>query len=82
MNKVKNFFSIKENKYVFNIYDVTALFTILNVTFIILGFWWAPIFGLTNCTICVIMQIKNKAFINAYITQIALIILNIFFLTA
>lgn len=77
---IKKFFQITENKYVFNIFDLTALFTICNVVFVILGFWWAPIFGLINCFIISCMQIKNGAYVNAYVTQVALIILNIYFL--
>lgn len=78
---MKDFFNIKENNYRFEIYDLTALVTILNVTFVLMGFWWAPILGLVNCGICLLVNIKNNAHINSYITQIALIILNIYFLT-
>ena len=77
---MKQFFSITESNYQFSIFDVTALFTILNVIFIILGYWFAPLFGLVNCGICLIMNVKNKAMINSYITQIALIILNLYFM--
>ena len=77
---MKKFFQITENKYTFNIFDVTALFTVCNVTLVLLGFWWAPIFGLINCGIIIIVQIKNGTYLNAYITQVALIILNIYFL--
>lgn len=77
---IKKFFQITENKYIFNIYDITTLLTICNVALIVLGFWWAPILGLINCIINICIQIKNGAYINAYVTQIALIILNIYFL--
>ena len=77
---MKEFFSITENNYQFNIFDLTALFTILNVTFIMLGYWFAPLFGLVNCGIFLIINVKNKAMINSYITQIALIILNLYFM--
>lgn len=77
---MKEFFSITESHYQFNIFDVTALFTILNVAFIMLGYWFAPLFGLANCGICLIINVKNKAMINSYITQIALIILNLYFM--
>ena len=77
---MKEFFSITESNYQFNIFDVTALFTILNVVFIILGYWFAPLFGLINCVICLITNVKNKSMINSYITQIALIILNVYFM--
>ncbi len=72
-NKIKKFFSIEQDSYIFNIYDLTALFTILNVILIIAGFRFASVFGLVNCFICLAMA-------NVYVTQIALVILNIFFL--
>ena len=78
---MRDFFSIKEEYYRFEIYDLTAILTILNVVFVLMGYWWAPIFGLVNCAICLIMNVINKLHINAYLTQMALIILNIYFLT-
>lgn len=78
---MKEFFSITEKEYRFEIFDLTALITILNVAFILMSFWWAPILGLINCIICLVFNVKNKVHINSYITQIALIILNIYFLT-
>lgn len=77
---MREFFSITENKYRFEIFDLTAVITILNVLFIVLGQWWAPILGLLNCGICIGLNIKSRAHINAYLTQIALIVLNIYFL--
>lgn len=76
---MKKFFSI-ETSYQFEIYDLTALITILNVSLIICGFRWAPLLGLTNCIIFLVFAIKNHLHLNTYVTQIALIILNIFFL--
>ena len=78
---MREFFSIEEKEYKFEIWDLTALITILNVAFILMGFWWAPILGLVNCAICLVMNVINKVHINNYITQIALIVLNIYFLT-
>ena len=78
---MKKFFDIKEEEYRFEIWDLTALITIFNVAFVLMGFWWAPILGLANCTICLIANVKNHAHINNYVTQIALIILNCYFLT-
>lgn len=80
MKSIKKFFQITESKYVFSIFDITALFTICNVALVLLGFWWAPFFGLINCGIIIIVQIKNGAYINSYVTQVALIVLNIYFL--
>lgn len=76
---MKKFFSIETN-YRFEITDLIAFFTILNVMLIILGVWFAPLFGLVNCLIAIILNIKNKTHINTYLIQIALIILNIYFL--
>lgn len=76
---MKKFFGI-EKGYNFEWYDITACFTVLNVLFVILGFNWAPIFGILNCCICLILNIVYRAHINSYITQIALFILNFYFL--
>lgn len=76
---MKKFFDIKEDKYVFEISDLTALITILNVLFIVMGFWWAPILGLVNCTINLIVAFKNHLHINLYIMQVAFIVLNVYF---
>lgn len=78
---MREFFSIEEKEYKFEIWDLTALITILNVAFILMGFWWAPILGLVNCAICLVMNVINKVHINNYVTQVALIVLNIYFLT-
>ena len=78
---MREFFTIEEKEYKFEIWDLTALITILNVAFILIGFWWAPILGLVNCAICLVMNVINKVHINNYVTQVALIVLNIYFLT-
>lgn len=80
MNRIKNFFSIKEDKYTFEIFDLTALITVLNVALILMGYWWAPICGLINCVIIMVISGHNRLHINTYITQVALIILNVYFL--
>lgn len=78
---MRNFFSITYKKYQFEIFDVVSILTVLNVAFILVGFWWAPFLGITNCIISIILNIKNKAHINLYIIQVALIVLNGYFLT-
>lgn len=77
---IKKFFSIEEKFYRFEIFDVTSILIIINVVLIILGIRFASIFGLASCIICFGMNIKTKAHINSYITQIALIVLNTYFL--
>lgn len=77
---MKKFFNITENKYQFEIMDIITLLTIFNVAFIICGFWFAPIFGLCACVVSIVTMIKNRNHINNYVMQIALIILNVFFL--
>lgn len=77
---MKEFFGIKE-KFRFEIADLFALITLLNVTFVLMGFWWAPILGLVNCGLITILNCKIHAHINAHLTQIALIVLNCYFLT-
>lgn len=78
---MKKFFSITEEKYVFEFWDLTTIITLLNVILVLCGFWWAPFVGLINCIVFTILNIKNKAHLNNYLTQMALIILNIYFLT-
>ena len=80
-NKVKELYNITDKEYKFEMYDLTTLITVLNVAFIIMGFWWAPILGIANCVVFIILNIINKVHINSYITQVALIILNVYFLT-
>ena len=77
---MKKFFNITENEYQFEIMDIITLLTILNVAFIIYGFWFAPIFGLCACVVSIVTMIRNRNHINNYVMQIALIILNVFFL--
>jgi hypothetical protein len=80
MTKIKKFFGI-ESSYKFEMMDLFALITVANVTLVLMGFWWAPIIGLINCGLSVINNIRCKCHINAYIMQVALIILNSYFLT-
>lgn len=77
---LKKFFGI-EKSYQFEILDLLSLFTVLNVALVLAGWRFAPMFGLLNCTISMILNIKGRAHINAYIMQIALLVLNIYFLT-
>jgi hypothetical protein len=81
MERIKNFFSITNKAYQFEIYDLTTFITILNVSLVLMGLWFAPFLGIANCIIGCILNTANKAHINAHITQVALIILNIYFLT-
>lgn len=80
MDTFKKQFNITEKKYHFEIGDLTTILTILNVLFVLLKFQFAPIFGLTNCIICSIMFLKMKAHLNNLVTQIALVVLNLYFL--
>lgn len=77
----KKFFGIKEKKYVFEWGDVSTALTILNVALVLMGFWWAPFFGLANCCLGLWLNVKGKTHLNMYVMQIALIILNCYFLT-
>ena len=76
---MRKFFGI-ETTYQFEVMVIITLLTILNVTFIICGFWFAPIFGLCACIVSIVTMIRNRNHINNYVMQIALIILNVFFL--
>lgn len=78
---MKEFFGIETNKYVFEWADITTLLTILNVMLVVMGFYWAPIVGLVNCGLGLVLNIINRTHINMYAMQIALIVLNAYFLT-
>ena len=78
---MRDFFGIKDNSYRFEIYDLMSLITVLNVAFVLMDFWWAPILGIVNCCIGLVVNVLNRVHLNNYITQLALIILNIYFLT-
>lgn len=78
---MKKFFGIETNKYIFEWADVTTLLTILNVMLVVMGFYWAPVVGLVNCGFGLALNIVNRAHINMYVMQIALIVLNAYFLT-
>lgn len=77
---IKKFFGIEDSTYKFEIYDVTTIFTIINVVLVFLGVPYAPIFGLVNCGILLIANIVFRAHINSYLTQLSLIALNSYFL--
>jgi len=76
---MKEFFGIKQT-YKFEVNDLCAFLAIANVLFIVLGFWWAPLFGLANCCLGIVLNIKARAHINLYLTQLAFVYLNVFFL--
>ena len=73
--------AFEDNGYRFEIYDLMSLVTVLNVAFVLMGFWWAPILGIVNCCIGLVVNVLNRVHLNNYITQVALMILNIYFLT-
>ena len=50
---MKEFFSITEDKYIFEIWDITTLITVLNVAFVLMGYSWAPLLGIANCILCI-----------------------------
>lgn len=77
---MREFFGITE-KFRFEIADLTTVVTILNVALILAGYWWAPVLGIANCIVCLALNVKNHAHINMYVTQVALIVLNVYFLT-
>ena len=77
---MKEFFSITEKKYVFEVADLTTIITILNVLFVLRGFAWAPWLGIVNCSVWLVLNVRARAHVNSYVTQIALVVLNIYFL--
>lgn len=78
---MKAFFGIETNKYIFEWSDITTALTILNVMLVLAGFTQAPWVGIINCLLGLALNIKFRTHINMYIMQIALIVLNFYFLT-
>lgn len=81
MQTVKNFFSITETTYKFEIMDIFTLITVINVILVLMGVHWAPVVGIINCVLSLANCVKCRAHINNYVMQISLIILNSYFLT-
>ncbi len=77
---MREFFCIEE-PYTFEVMDLFSVITVLNVVLVLVGLWWAPIIGLVNCALNILYSVKHKSHINGYVMQIALIVLNSYFLT-
>ena len=77
---MKKFFGIESDKYVFEWADVTTGLTILNVVLVLVGIAWAPIIGIVNSILGLILNIRFKTHLNMYVMQLALIVLNVYFL--
>ena len=77
---IKKFFGIENEKYLFEWEDLTSLLTVLNVALVIAGFYWAPWIGIINSSLGILLNVKFKSHLNMYVMQIALIILNAYFL--
>lgn len=78
---MKKFFSIESNKYIFEWGDISTALTVLNVVLVLMGVYFAPIIGIFNCILSLVLNVKNNTHINMYVMQIALIVLNCYFLT-
>lgn len=77
---MRKFFGIESDKYVFEWGDVTTGLTILNVVLVLVGIAWAPVIGIVNSILGLILNIKFKTHLNMYVMQLALIVLNVYFL--
>ena len=77
---MRKFFGIESNKYVFEWADVTTGLTILNVVLVLVGIAWAPVIGIVNSILGLILNIRFKTHLNMYVMQLALIVLNVYFL--
>ncbi len=78
---MKKFFGIESDKYIFEWSDVTTGLTILNVVLVLIGIAWAPVIGIANSILGLILNIRFKTHLNMYVMQLALIVLNVYFLT-
>jgi hypothetical protein len=77
---MRKFFGIENDKYVFEWADVTTGLTILNVVLVLVGIAWAPVIGILNSILGLILNIRFKTHLNMYVMQLALIVLNVYFL--
>lgn len=77
---MRKFFGIESDKYVFEWADVTTGLTILNVALVLVGIAWAPVIGIVNSILGLILNIRFKTHLNMYVMQLALIVLNVYFL--
>ena len=77
---MKKFFGIESDKYVFEWADVTTSLTILNVVLVLVGIAWAPVIGIVNSILGLILNVRYKTHLNMYVMQLALIVLNVYFL--
>lgn len=76
---MKKFFGINGDFY-FEWEDLSALLTVLNVALVLMGFWFAPILGLVNCAVNLIRLPQSQGHVNMYTMNLALIVLNLYFL--
>lgn len=77
---MRKFFGIESDEYVFEWADVTTGLTILNVVLVLVGIAWAPVIGIVNSILGLILNIRFKTHLNMYVMQLALIVLNMYFL--
>lgn len=77
---MRKFFGIESDKYVFEWGDVTTGLTILNVVLVLVEIAWAPVIGIVNSILGLILNIRFKTHLNMYVMQLALIVLNMYFL--
>lgn len=82
MNKVKTFFNITTNRYIFDYNDIRCLLTLINVVMIItfgLSVAWIglaiAIFGTIRDMVC------EERKLNSTIQHLTMIILNVYFVT-
>lgn len=76
---IKKFFNISGG-YEFEWGDLNTLLTLLNVILIICGWHFAPIIGIVNCAINLVIDVLHREHLNFYTTHLAILVLNIYFL--
>lgn len=77
--RLKAFFQIRA-PYRFEWNDVSALLICFNVLFVILGYAWAPVLGVINNLLGLVLAVRSRAHLNIYLLNAALLVLNIYFL--
>ena len=79
-NTIKKFFGINDKNFKLEWMDISTVLTVINITLIVCGIAWAPIIGIINAVANIIMLIIKKGHINGYVLNMALLIMNIYFL--
>lgn len=77
---MKKMFGIESNHYKFEWQDISTALTVINVALIFCGFPWAPLVGILNASMNLILSVKRPTHVNLYVMNFALLAMNLYFL--